>query len=198
MMKGIRVLFTVAVATLVASAPALAQRGTTMVAVQGGATLSDFTSTGSAFFSNTRWGGTAGVFIGRTFGRNAQANLDVNWEQKGGGEVRVDYVNIPLTVGGGLVASQGWNVRGYIGIGIGFKVSCKDNLASATIDACDNAKSSEWTLPFGFFFGKWSNSGKFFGIDTRMVVSLSDAFEISSVNNRSLQFRAVLGTKVGR
>ncbi len=197
MKKGIRVLLTVAVATLLASTPALAQRGTTMVAVQGGATLSDFTSTGSAFFSNTRWGGTAGVFMGKTFGRNAQANLDVNWVQKGGGTVRIDYVNIPLTVGGGLVASQGWNVRGYIGIGIGFKVSCSDS-TSETIGACDNVKSSEWTLPFGFFFGKWNNSGKFFGIDTRMVVSLSDAFEISTVKNRSLQFRAVIGSKVGR
>ena len=195
-MKGIRVLLTVAVATLAASAPALAQRGTTMVAVQGGATLSDFTSS-SAFFSNTRWGGTAGVFMGRTFGRNAQANLDVNWQQKGGGTARIDYINIPLTVGGGLVASRGWNVRGYVGIGIGFKVSCQDN-AGLTIDACDGVKSSEWTLPFGFFFGKWNNSGKFFGIDTRMVISLSDAFEISTVNNRSLQFRAVIGTKVGR
>ncbi len=197
MMKGIRLLLTVAVATQAASTPALAQQGTTMVAVQGGATLSDFTSTGSAFFSDTRWGGTAGLFIGKTFGRNAQANLDVNWEQKGGGDVRVDYVNIPLTVGGGLVASRGWNVRGYVGIGIGFKVSCQDN-AGLTIDACDGVKSSEWTLPFGFFFGKWNNSGKFFGIDTRMVISLSDAFEISTVNNRSLQFRAVLGTKAGR
>ncbi len=197
MMKGIRLLLTVAVATLVASAPALAQRGTTMVAVQGGATLSDFTSTGSAFFSDTRWGDTAGLFIGRTFGRNAQVNLDVNWEQKGGGTARIDYVNIPLTVGGGLVASRGWNVRGYVGIGIGFKVSCSDS-TSETTGACASVESSEWTLPFGFFFGKWTDSGKFFGLDTRMEVSLSDAFESSSFKNRSLQFRAVLGTKVGR
>lgn len=197
MMKGIRLLLTVAVATLVASTPALAQQGTTMAAVQGGATLSDFTATGSALFSDTRWGGTAGVFMGRTFGRNAQANLDVNWQQKGGGTARIDYINIPLTVGGGLVASRGWNVRGYIGIGIGFKVSCSDSTNEAT-GACANAKSSEWTLPFGVFFGKWNNSGKFFGLDTRMEVSLSDAFELSTVKNRSLQFRAVIGTKVGR
>ncbi len=195
-MNRLRLLLVLMAAGLWVSSPAVAQ--TTIAAVQGGATLSDFTSTGSGFFSNTRWGGTAGLLAGRTFGRNAQVNFEVNWVQKGGGDVRVDYVEVPLTVGGGLVAARGWNVRGYAGIGVGFKTSCKDSTAGVSLDACTGVKDTEWTVPFGILFGKWTDSGKFFGIDTRFSFGLSDVFDNLSVKNRSLQLRAIIGTKVGR
>ena len=96
------------------------------------------------------------------------------------------------------VAARGWNVRGYAGIGVGFKTTCKDSAAGALLDACDGVKDTEWTVPFGLLFGKWTDSGKFFGIDTRFSFGLSNVFDNLSVKNRSLQLRAIIGTKVGR
>ncbi len=172
--------------------PALAQSGVTIGGLQGGATVSY--STGSGFFSNTTWGGTAGLVLGRTFGSNVQANLEGNWVQMGGNNTTVSYIDIPLTIGGGIVGGRGTIVRGYGGVSIGFKVSCS---TSGVVDSCDSVNSTQWTIPFGLMFGKWTNSGVFFGLDTRWVIGLSDVYEEVSTKNQSLQFRLVVGKQLG-
>jgi hypothetical protein len=190
-------ILTFSLALLLAPAgPLLAQGGVTVGGVQGGATVGDFYNFDAAFFSETRWGGTAGVFAGRTFGRSAQANLEVNWVQMGGVDTRVDYIDIPLTLGGGLVGPSGGVVaRGYVGVSFGFKVAC--SAAAGVADPCNSAKDTQWTLPVGVLFGKWLESGVFVGADIRFLWGLSDVFEGSEVRNRSLQFRLVLGKQLG-
>jgi hypothetical protein len=190
---------TISLALLLAPAgPLLAQSGVTLGGVQGGATVGDFYNfeDGVGFFSNTRWGGTAGLFAGRTFGRSAQANLEVNWVQMGGADTRVDYIDIPLTLGGGLLGTGGGVIaRGYVGISFGFKVAC--SAPQGVVDPCNSAKDTQWTLPVGLLFGKWMESGVFVGMDIRFLWGLSDVFEASEARNRSLQFRLVLGRQLG-
>ena len=184
---------TSAVALCVAIATsAQAQSGVTLAGLQGGATVS-YSST-SGFFSNTIWGGTAGLMIGRTFGQNVQANLEANWVQMGGNNTRVSYIDIPLLIGGGIVGGRGTIVRGYGGVSVGFEVSCS---ASGVVDACPDVKSTQWTIPLGLMFGKWTDNGVFFGLDTRWVFGLSDVFEGTSTKNNSLQFRLLVGKQLG-
>jgi hypothetical protein len=184
---GLTLALALTVATL-----AQAQSGVTLAGVQGGATVS-YSST-SGFFSNTIWGGTAGLMIGRTFGQNVQANLEANWVQMGGNNTRVSYIDIPLLIGGGIVGGWGTIVRGYGGVSVGFEVSCS---TSGVVDACPDVKSTQWTIPVGLMFGKWMDNGVFVGIDTRWVWGLSDVFENSSTKNNSLQFRLVVGKQLG-
>jgi len=171
------------------SAPAWAQRS--FAGLIGGATLSDFGNTGSS----SRWGGTAGVMVGfRTYTWSV-VSLEGAWTQRGDENVRLDYIDVPLTIGG--VASAGSDVRFriYGGIDLAFKIGCK---SQAALLNCDNAKSTQWLLPFGIMFGRWTQRGTAVGLDVRYLVGLSDAFEISSVFNRGWQFRMFVARPVGR
>jgi hypothetical protein len=171
------------------SAPSWAQRG--FAGLVGGATLSDFGST----VSSSRWGGTAGVTVGfRTYTWSVVA-IEGAWTQRGDENVRLDYIDVPLTIGG--VASAGNDVRFriYGGIDLAFKISCK---SEAAVLNCDNANSTQWLLPFGIMFGRWTRQGTAVGVDVRYLVGLSDAFSISPIYNRGWQFRLFVARPVGR
>ena len=118
------------VATLVLAPAAWAQGpGSTFGAIVGGATLSDF---GGDFggTSGSRWGGTAGLLLGYNTWRTS-ITLESDWVQKGGEDTRLDYIELPLTVGAIAVTGGGaMRARIYSGISFGFKVSC-DSTASA-------------------------------------------------------------------
>ena len=189
----------VALGVLVAIAGAgrpLTAQETQIAGIHGGATVSALSNWEAGLISDGRWGGTAGGFFARAVNRAAQLNLEVNWVQMGGPDVKLDYVDIPITVGGGIV---GWgssaNVRAYVGASIGFKVSCSadDDL----LDPCASAKGTQWTLPLGLVVGKWLESGRFLGLDTRFLWGLSDVSDSIDAKVRSWQFRVVLGNLVG-
>ena len=117
----------VLLAALVLAPAARAQGpGSTFGAIVGGASLSDI---GGDFGSTTktRWGGTAGLLLGYNTWRTAIA-LEANWIQKGGGDTRLDYIEVPLTLGAVGAAGDG-SMRGrlYTGVSVGFKISCSSD-----------------------------------------------------------------------
>jgi hypothetical protein len=169
---------------------ASAQVTRTFAGVLGGATVGDLGGGGGVLNTNSRWGGTAGVFVGAQNWNYVAFSLEGNWEQKGGGDVRLDYISVPLTVGGVVNTGSDLSARLYGGVGIGFKVGCKSS--EFGVD-CDRAKGTEWTLPIGFMFGRSTGSGRFVALDVRYVVPLSHPFENLLAYNRSWQFRAVIG-----
>lgn len=193
-MRIVRPLFPILALLLLVAAPAEAQRASTLVGVTGGATTSDICCTVN---TASRWGGTAGLFAAFRPSRKTVIGLEGHWVQKGGQDLRLDYVEIPLTFGGSIPAGGGdWRTRFYTGISFGFKVSCDSNRASAAFN-CDNAKGSEWAWPFGLMLLRVSQNGSLFGLDVRYSYSLSDAFEISSSHNRTWYFRVLYGLPVG-
>ncbi len=176
---------------LAVAQPATAQWARKFVGITGGATLSDF----GAVNSSSRWGGTAGVSAGFRTSYYTVVNLEASWVQMGAGDTRLDYIDIPLTVGGVGSASGGaLRARGYAGISLGFKVGCSTTTAFVN---CDDANSTQWTVPFGIMFGRWTQAGTFVGLDVRYALSLSDAFATSRAYNRSWQFRMLFGKAAG-
>lgn len=181
------------VTTLLAS-PVLAQGpGSNFGGIIGGASLSDL---GGYFGGSTtsRWGGTAGGFIGHNAGRTALM-LEGYWIQKGGGDVRLDYIEVPLTFGAIAVTGAGAaRARVYTGIGVGFKISCSSGVAEAS---CNDANGTEWTWPIGVQLASVRENGTFFGVDIRYSFSLNDAFDVINAYNRPWQFRLMFGKQLG-
>ncbi len=176
---------------LAVAQPATAQWASNFVVITGGATLSDF----GGVNSSSRWGGTAGVSSGYRTSHYTVVNLEANWVQMGGGDTRLDYIDFPLTFGGVGSASGGTlRARAYAGVSFGVKVGCS---ATAAFANCDNANSTQWTVPFGIMMGQWTGPGRFVALDVRYVYSLSDAFTTSRAYNRSWQFRLLFGKAAG-
>ena len=192
-MLRLRTLWLTSLISLLIAGTALAQRrGDTLVGVNGGATLSDLF--GGSVNTNSRWGGTAGVFAAFRTTRNTVVHLEANWVQKGGAGVRLDYIEIPLLVGGVAPAYSGdVRFRFYTGIDLSFKVGCTSERNFAD---CNQVNTPEWSWPFGLQIGRWTPSGAFFGVDVRYSFGLSDAFDTSRAYNRTWFFKAFLGKAV--
>jgi hypothetical protein len=164
--------------------------GTKFGAIIGGASLSDMA--GFAATSDSRWGGTAGFLVGVNTWRTS-VTFEGTWIQKGGGDTRIDYIELPLTIGGIVpMASGAARGRFYSGISVGFKVSCSSDVLD-----CDEAKGTEWGWPIGLQFAKVTPTGSFFGFDVRYTVALSDAFDFNGVYNRPWVFRLMFGKVLG-
>jgi hypothetical protein len=171
--------------------PVFAQRG--FGGVLGGATLGDLR--GGGINTSSRWGGTAGIFVGFRTTMNTVVSIEGAWVQKGGGDIRLDYIEVPFLVGAVLPAQGGMlRTRFYSGISVGFKVGCS---ATTQVVDCDRAKGTEWAWPLGLQFGRWSPNGTFVAADIRYSVGLSDAFETSSADNYSWYFRLMVGKALG-
>jgi len=189
-----RIVGIVAAALVAAVGPAGAQGGGTLAAgIKGGATTSELN--GGVVNTDSRWGGTAGAFLAYNNWYTVWG-LEANWSQKGGKDTRIDYVEFPLTIGGGISTSQGGlSFRVYTGIGFAAKLSCN---SEAPLLDCDDVRGTEWSWPIGIEVGKWTSGGKVIGFDVRYNYGLSDAFTTAgnlSVN-RTWYFRLVLGTRL--
>lgn len=159
--------------------------------IAGGATLTDLGGVGNS--STSRWGGMAGLLLGRRTSTGTAGMLEVNWSQQGGGDTRLEYVSIPLTFG--AITGRGMTrARPYIGVSIDLKSGC----SSPVPGECNAASGSQWALPLGFTVGRVTTAGTFVGVDVRYAVPLSHAFDNSAVVNRSWQFRLVLAKPSGR
>ena len=179
------------VAMLSYVAPAEAQFARRYAGVSGGGTYSNLTNYNVAN-SDWRWGATAGVVVGTVTFDYSFVELAPSWTQQGGGDLRIDYVDIPLLIGG-LIPVGDRNVvfRMYGGVALGLKVACN-------LDAvCDGAKGSVWTLPVGVSFAKVIGSGRFVGVDGRYAIGLSDALDVLDVTSRSWQVRLLFGLPLG-
>ena len=165
--------------------------GSRFAAVLGGATLSDLD--GPFHTADSRWGFTAGVAVGVNTWRTAIA-LEGNWIQKGAEDIRLDYIELPLTFGAVVLMGREGTMRGriYTGISTAFKVGCSSDIVD-----CDQAEGTEWGVPFGVQVGTSRPNGSFVGLDVRYSFPLSDAFENTDVDNRTWQFRLMLGKALG-
>jgi hypothetical protein len=186
----LRVAQALLVSSLLVSTAAAQGPGNRFAALLVGATLSDLD--GLARTSDSRWGGTAGIALGYNSWRTAIA-LEGNWIQKGGEGVRLTYIELPLTVGAVVVMGQG-SMRGriYSGVSAAFKVGCSSDLLD-----CDQAEGTEWGLPIGIQLATVRSNGGFVGVDVRYSFPLSDAFEGTDIENRTWQFRLMLGKTLG-
>ena len=180
---------TAVVGLILVATPALAQRQ--FIGLTGGATLSDFGNT----TSGSRWGGTAGITAGFRNYNWSVINLEATWTQRGDENVRLDYIDVPLLIGGVARAGGDVRTRFYAGIDVAFKIGCN---ASTVRYSCDNAKGTQWFLPFGVMIGRWKQGSTYIGIDVRYLLGLSDAFELSTVWSRGWQFKVNIGKSVGR
>ncbi len=198
-MSRFRITLLAMAVALATASPALAQSSKSGIAISAGATTSDIE--GGVIVRNTssRWG-----FIGGLTGffrpsRNSSVALEANYVQKGGRDVaRLDYIDVPFLIGAVIPTDNDrLNFNLYTGIGIGFKVSCSEDEANPVSNLCDSAKGTEWTWPFGLAFVVRSQTGKFFGLDGRYSLGISDAFEGSAARNRSWQFKAFFGVPLG-
>ena len=141
---------------------------------------------------SSRWGGTIGIFGSFLVNPNLLVALEGNWTQKGAQDVKIEYVEIPLLLGGVLPVGGGVWVRAYGGVEVGFKTSCSTD--SGTQLTCDGVNSTVWSIPFGLLVGKTSTSGIYTGLDIRYSVTLTDTFtNVSSVYNRTWYFRFLVG-----
>ena len=182
---------------LVVATPAAAQRSKSMVGISAGATTSDIE--GGFINTSSQWGFIGGIFGTFRTSYNSMVGLEANYVQKGGKDLAdLAYIDIPFIIGAVIPTdNDALNFNFYTGIGFGIKVSCSEDSGSSLSDACDRAKSTEWTWPLGLAFAVRSASGKYFGLDGRYSIGISDAFEGSSARNRSWQFKVLFGIPAG-
>lgn len=159
----------------------------------GGATLSDFSDYYGTYSTSSRWGGNAGLILGvRTMNRMV-LSLEPAWTQMGaqvqGNTAGIDYVEVPLTVGGmAQAANEKLRYGGYTGIMPAFKLSCSIEQPAGT---CDRVKGSTWFLPIGLRMLTSTGKGSFVGLDVRYSIPLGSSVDNLSVNQRSWAFRLV-------
>jgi hypothetical protein len=182
---------------LCVATPASAQRARSIVGISAGATTSDIE--GGFINTSSQWGFIGGIFGTFRTSYNSMIGLEANYVQKGGKDLAdLAYIDIPFLIGAVIPTdNDGINFNFYTGIGIGFKVSCSETSGSVLSDACDRAKSTEWNWPVGLAFAIRNASGKYFGLDGRYSIGISDAFEGSGARNRSWQFKALFGIPTG-
>ena len=150
----------------------------------GGGTYSDFSHPDTP----SRWGYTAGLFVGVKSYRSLNM-LDVSYTQKGGEGARIDYVEASVTGGGLARGGGGSGARPYIGFSVAFPVSC--DAPSAPLNAfCDNT-NTEWGIPVGLMLGKFKPTGGFIGLDARYTIAINDAS--LNVYNNTWMFRLMIG-----
>ena len=158
------------------------------VGFAGGANLSDLSDEFNFYSTDSRWGGNIGLVMGlRTTNRMIFA-VEPAWSQMGGADGSIDYVEVPLLIGGLAETSEAMRFGGYAGIMPAFKVSCgMDELAGA----CDGLKGSTWFLPLGARMYRKAGAGKWVGLDVRYAIPLGSSFENTEVNQRTWTFRLV-------
>ena len=183
-----------AILALAAVAPADAQIAHWYAGLTGGATYSNIKDY-SAINSDWRWGGTAGLMAGWVTSKFHFVELTPSWTQMGGGNVRLDYVDIPVMSGLLLpLGDRSTLLRAYMGLTLSFKVSCTADVAAV----CDAAKGTFWAWPLGVSVVRVLGGGRFVGVDTRYApFPIYHAFDGSDAVQRSWQFRALFGLPLG-
>ena len=196
-MNRFKISFLVLALGLVIATPASAQRSRSMVGISAGATTSDIE--GGFINTSSQWGFIGGIFGTFRANRNSMIGLEANYVQKGGkGVADLSYIDIPFIVGAVIPTdNDALNFNFYTGIGLGIKVSCSEDEGTSISDPCDRAKGTEWNWPVGLAFAIRTASGKYFGLDGRYSIGISDTFEGSAARNRSWQFKALFGIPAG-
>ena len=187
-----KVLSLSAILAVVAVAPMQGQFARQFFSLSGGAAYSSLTNYNVS--SDWHWGGTAGASVGVLTFDYSYVELAPAWVQVGGEGINLNYIDIPLLLGGlfplGGLSTYG---RAYAGVDLGVKLTCKTDVALA----CEAAKGTVWTLPVGLSILRMVGGGRFIGVDARYSFGLSDVFDLTQAKQRSWQFRAVFGATLG-
>ena len=196
-MNRFRVSLLVLALGLCVATPASGQRAKSIVGISAGAATSDIQ--GGFINTSSQWGFIGGVFGTFRTSYNSMVGLEANYVQKGGKDLAdLAYIDIPFLLGAVIPTdNDAINFNFYTGIGLGIKVSCTEDASSVLLSACDQAKGTEWTWPVGLAFAVRTGGGKYFGLDGRYSIGISDAFDGSAARNRSWQFKALFGIPVG-
>jgi hypothetical protein len=179
------------VATVLATpAPAFSQgSGSKFAALVGGLVHSDL---GSFVNTGGRWGGTAGILVGVNASWTS-ITAEGNWIQKGDESTRLDYIEVPVTVGGVMRLRDGkTRARLYTGLSLGFNTSCE----SEVLD-CDQAETTELGWPLGLQFATVRGTNTFIGVDLRYSYPLIEVYDDLDAHNRPWQFRLMFGKTFG-
>lgn len=195
---------------LVTAAPALAQR-TAIPRGRSAGIAGGITITRLSGYINTvedRTGPFIGVYGARDISDNFGLQLEVNWVRKGGKgilpapvsehlwDMRIDYLEIPLTVNYLRDFSEDWGFGAYTGIGIGFALSCRADIGSGPGPApCEDtvlgSTNTDWTIPFGAKIGRNFSGGSSLYLDVRYALGLSNVTDfVAGGVQRELKNRA--------
>jgi hypothetical protein len=173
--------------------PAPAQFARHYAAFAVGATYSDLTD--YLFTLGWRWGGTAGLMVGVVAFEHSYLELAPSWTRVGGGEIRLDNLDIPVLLGGILPLAGPDNlIRLYGGISLAVRIGCE----AGEWAACDLARGTTWSVPMGVSLIRVVRNGDFAGVDARYVLGFSDVFDVTDATQRSWQFRAMFGITLRR
>ncbi|HEY7504005.1 MAG TPA: outer membrane beta-barrel protein [Gemmatimonadales bacterium] len=175
---------------LAAPEPAFGQgSGSKFAALVGGLVHSDL---GSFVNTGGRWGGTAGILVGVNASWTS-ITAEGNWIQKGDETTRLDYIEVPVTVGGVMLLRDGkTRARLYTGLSLGFNTSCE----SEVLD-CDQAETTELGWPLGVQFATVRGTNTFIGVDLRYSYPLIEVYDDLDAHNRPWQFRVMVGKAFG-
>jgi len=178
-------------AAILLVAPSAAQAQQKFWGFLGGATLSDISNYYATATTDSRWGVTAGLIVGMRTYRSTTVALEPAWIQRGGGDLKSDAFEIPLTFGAAVRSGDGMMRYGfYSGIGVAFKLSCSSPDIPSVGDPCNQMNGSDWFIPIGFRLARQVGAaGAFFGLDVRYAVPLDSSFDLIDASQRPWSFR---------
>ena len=192
-MRPCTILAAAMILSISTAAPADAQLRRAFAGVSAGASSSQLSASSNSDF---RWGAMVGAFGAFRPTGGTITTVEANWVQKGGGNTRLEYIEIPLTVGvDGPLGDSGMRGRIYSGVGFGFRVACSTDAVTLN---CDNANSTEWTWPLGLQLGRRTDDGRLVAFDVRYSIGLSRVFSNRAPENRAWQFRLSYGLPIMR
>jgi hypothetical protein len=93
--------------------PGMAEGQARFVGFTAGATLSDFSNYYSTTSNDSRWGATAGLLFGVRTYRSTTVALEPSWIQRGGGDLKTDALELPLTFGAAVSSAEGMMRYGF-------------------------------------------------------------------------------------
>lgn len=158
-----------------------------------GASLSDYADDWGGFDTNDRWGFTGGFIAGIRTSNYMAIALEPSFTQMGGGDLRADYIEVPLTFGGVARSPDGaMRYGGYTGITGAFKLSCSEPGNLPINNACSGMKGSAWFIPLGLRILRRTNETTFVGIDVKYDIPLGSSHDLYDANQRSWAFRLVM------
>jgi len=191
--RGLPCLAGAVVLAVAAPQPASAQFARHYAAFTVGATYSDLTD--YLFTLGWRWGATAGLMAGVVTFDYSFLEIAPSWTRVGGGEIRLDDLDIPVLLGGILpLAGPRNRIRVYGGLSLSVRVGC----AAGALGACDVDRGTAWSVPVGVSFIRLVRGGHFAGVDVRYALGFTEVFEVTDATQRSWQFRAMFGLPLRR
>ena len=158
------------------------------VGFAGGVNLSEFSDDFGLYSTDSRWGANLGLVLGMRTTNRISFSIEPAWSQLGGGDGSIDYVEVPLLIGGLAETNEATRFGGYAGIMPAFKTSCSIETPAGS---CDDLKSSAWFLPLGVRAYRQAGEGNWIGLDIRYAIPLGSSFESADVNQRAWTFRLV-------